>query len=164
VGEEGGAAQPDQTRDEEEIRGGLPTPLVPQSVSVIPRLDQPSVELSFPEGLAHPPVPLGHACMVWGRLPTGVPFYYVLNSLVIADIVLASDISATAVQLADLLMRNFNCRHYTREEILDGLGLALYLRRTYESAVRRRCEEGLAQGLTPDELYRSVYRAFDRAE
>jgi len=45
-----------------------------------------------------------------------------------------------------------------------GLGLVLYLRRTYESAVRRRCEEGLAQGLSPDELCRSVYQAFDRAE
>jgi len=151
-------------RGAEGVRGGLPTPLVPQSVSVTPRSDQSVVELSFPEGLAHPSVPPGHICMVWGRLPTGVPFRYVLNSRVIADVVLASDSSAMAVQLADSLMRNFDCRRYTREEILDRLGLALYLRRTYESAIRRRCEEGLAQGLTPDELCRSVYRAFDRAE
>jgi len=79
VGEEGGAAHLDQTRDEEGVRGGLPTPLVPQSVSVTPRSDQPVVELSFPEGLAHLSVPPGHTCMMWGRLPTGVPFHYVLN-------------------------------------------------------------------------------------
>ena len=133
-------------------------------MSLTLRLDQPAVELSFPEGLAHPPMPPGHACMVWVRLPTGVPFHYVLNLRVIADIILASDISATAVQLANSLMRNFDCWLYTCKEILDRLGLVLYLRQTYESAVRRRCEEGLAQGLTPDELYRSVYRAFDRAE
>ena len=161
-GEEGGAAHLDQTRDEEGIRGGLPTPLVPQGVTKTPHSDQPAVELSFPEGLSHPFVPPGYACMVRGRLPTGVQFHYVLNSRVIADVVLASDSTATAVQLADLLMHNFDCRRYTHEEILDRLGL--YLCRTYESAVRRRCEEGLVQGLSPDELCRSVYRAFDRAE
>jgi len=94
--------------------------------------------------------------MVRGRLPTGLPFHYLLNSRVIAD-VLASDSTATAVLLADSLERNFDCRHYSREELLDRLGLALYLRRTYESAVCRRCEEGLAQGLSPEELCRSIY-------
>jgi len=87
--------------------------------------------------------------MVRGKLPTGVRFNLVLNSRVIADAVLESGHTATAVSIADSLEQNYDCRRYSRGELLDRLGMLIYWRRAYirsPSSMRGRVGAGSLPG------------------
>jgi len=140
-GEEGGAATlSEQSQDQSEDEDGIG--------------EEDSSQSLVPQG-------------TWtgeGRVSPGGHFNLVLNSWEIVDAVRTSRSTMTAASIAHNLGRLYDCSCFTHEELLDRLHMLLYFRWMYESVIRCRCEAGLRQGLSPEELCQSVYDAFDRAE
>ena len=84
----------------------------------------------------------------------------ILDSRRMADAVSRFSPTATAVSIVDHLEAAYDCHCYSRTILLDHMGMLVYFRRTLESAVHRRCEEGLELGLSPKELCQSVCSVF----